>query len=231
MKRIFIYAPALLMLISCAPSTQEKEQGGSQKEVSDKKTTQEAFAPSPDEETSGAETPRLFTADTTVRLNGATYQLTLTVDFEKFDYTDNNGLFVIKNLNDGSEAVQDSLTSMDPVIRLEDYNGDGVPDILVYCCSGSRANEMYHLYITGRKSNQFIRIQGFEEHPNTTIDDNNIITSLVLSGENYYSFYRINPKYKLVKLGNTVPSDLSDEAEKNVQQEYERILKKYKRPR
>jgi hypothetical protein len=54
-------------------------------------------------------------------------------------------------------------------------------------------------------------VKGFENLPNPELDTtNNIITSIALSGTNYYTFHRINSKKKLVNLGHGFETDLED---------------------
>ena len=106
-------------------------------------------------------------------------------------------------------------------ISLQDFNNDKVKDVLVFCYTGARANPTYHLYLVDIKRKSLKYVRGFEELPNPELyTSNNIITSLALSGTNYYSFYRINSKNKLINLGRSFEADIGDSTkyEKAMQQ-------------
>ena len=114
---------------------------------------------------------------------------------------------------------------MYPGIGFKDFNNDNVKDIILFYYTGARANETYHLYVTDKRRQKLIRVKGFEELPNPMLDTtNNIITSIALSGTNYYSFYRIDAKNKLINLGHSFEENPNDSSqyEKAIQQ----ILKK-----
>ena len=116
---------------------------------------------------------------------------------------------------------------MHPIIDFLDFNNDKIKDVLVFCSNGARANPRYHLYLTDIKNHKLIRVKNFEELPNPDLDTvNNIITSIGLSGENYYKFYRIDTNNKLINLGHSFKENTIDTAqyEKAIRQ----ILKEYK---
>ena len=116
---------------------------------------------------------------------------------------------------------------MYPDIDFQDFNNDKVKDVLVFYYTGARSNPTYHLYLTDLKNHNLIGVKGFEELPNPDLDSsNNIITSIALSGSNYYTFYRIISKNKLINLGHDYEDNPNDSTqyEKTVQQ----ILKEYK---
>ena len=166
--------------------------------------------------------------DTTVILFGdSSYKLTLHL-FDTVDYDDGtkNAVLTFKkeNKNQVKLYFRDSIYCMYPDIHFQDFNNDGIKDILVFHSTGARANPTYYLYVVEPKNHKLIRVRGFEELPNADLDEkNNIIVSLALSGTNYYSFYRINSKKKLVNLGHdfeeTIDSTQYDNAIRQILRE------------
>lgn len=95
----------------------------------------------------------------------------------------------------------DSIFCMHPTIEFQDFNNDKVKDVMIFCYTGARANPTYHLYLTDLKNRRLTRVKGFESLPNPSLDtSNNIITSVALSGTNYYRFYRISSNNTLINL-------------------------------
>ncbi|HEY2349731.1 MAG TPA: hypothetical protein VGH64_11970, partial [Puia sp.] len=99
---------------------------------------------------------------------------------------------------------QDSFHCTDYYIERQDFNGDHIKDVLIYNYpGGARANPTYHLYLVDKVRHKLTYVKGFEKLLNPGMDSvYNIISSLRLSGRNYYSFYRINSKNKLINLGH-----------------------------
>jgi hypothetical protein len=153
------------------------------------------------------------------------YQLSIKVlDKNKYDSEENNGHFTISKLNGTKFLVSDSLSCYRTDINFQDYNQDGIEDILIYHDAGFRANTTYYLYLTDSKKKSFTRIIGFEKIPNTSIDSNKIITSLTLSGQNSYSFYVINENFNIKQIGKKVYSNDFNKG-KLVEKEYQQIIK------
>jgi len=115
---------------------------------------------------------------------------------------------------------------MHPFIDFQDFNNDKIKDVLIFYSTGARANPTYHLYLTDKKNRKLIRVTGFEKLPNPSLDrTNNIITSIGLSGTNYYSFYRINMKNRLVNLRHSYEENPSDSTQ------YEKAIRQILRSR
>ena len=102
------------------------------------------------------------------------------------------------------QIFQDSLFCTDYYIDRQDFNNDHVKDILVYNHpGGARSNPSFHLYLVDKVRHKLTYVKGFEKLLNPGFDSvYNIISSLRLSGKNYYSFYRINAKKRLINLGH-----------------------------
>lgn len=103
-----------------------------------------------------------------------------------------------------NQIFQDSLFCTDYFIDRQDFNNDHVKDILVYnFAGGARTNATFHLYLVDKVRHKLTYVKGFEKILNPGYDTvYNIISSLRLSGKDYYSFYRINAKKKLISLGH-----------------------------
>ena len=168
--------------------------------------------------------------DTTVILFGdSSYRLTLHIfDTNYYDAEKNNAVLTFDKQEKNQKNVffRDSMFCLYPGIGFKDFNNDKVNDVLVFYYTGARANPTYHLYLSDSKNHRLIRVRGFEGLPNPYLDTtNNIITSIALSGTNYYSFYRIDAKNKLINLGHSFDENPNDttQYEKAIRQ----ILKKH----
>jgi hypothetical protein len=164
--------------------------------------------------------------DTIIHYFGEAYHLSLKInDAYEYDYETKNGVLAIHRLRDNQIIINDSVDCMTPWVQFRDYNGDRIPDILIYRAHGARANTSYHLYVADSKNKTFHLIEEFGELPNMEIDSNHIITCTALSGRVEVSFYRINPNYELVQLGRTIEIDIGEEeGQKEVKAEYQKIL-------
>ena len=102
-------------------------------------------------------------------------------DSQIYDEDTKNAQFVFTK--QGKIVFKDSLSCMFTDIRFEDFNNDGIKDVLVFHYTGARANPTYYLYLVINKSHNLIRVKGFENLPNPSLDTKlNIITSVGLSG-------------------------------------------------
>ena len=173
----------------------------------------------------------VYTDSTVVTLFGdSSYQLILQIfdTTNNYDAENNNAVLTFSKQDKHQTKVlfRDSLFCMYPGIDFRDFNNDNIKDVLIFYYTGARANESYHLYLTDQNNHKLIRVKGFEELPNPYLDTtNNIIQSIALSGTNYYSFYRIDTKNKLINLGNSFEENPNDSTqyEKAIRQ----ILKKH----
>jgi hypothetical protein len=119
---------------------------------------------------------------------------------------DTNSVITFNQVKTGKtrQIFQDSLFCTDYYIDHQDFNNDHVKDILVYNHpGGARSNPSFHLYLVNKVRHKLTYVKGFEKLLNPGFDSvYNIISSLRLSGRNYYTFYRINAKNKLISLGH-----------------------------
>ena len=75
-----------------------------------------------------------------------------------------------------------------------------------------------------------IPVKGFEKLTNAEFDSkSNIITSLGLSGTDYYSFYRITSENKLINLGHSFEVREAHYDEDGYDKKYEKALNAIKK--
>jgi hypothetical protein len=147
---------------------------------------------------------RAFTDQTITLFGDTSFNLTLHMfDITNLDEETHNAILTFSKHEKSRTRVlfTDSLYCLYPDIELKDFNNDRIKDVLVFYYTGGRANPTYHLYLTDLKNRRLIRVMGFEKLPNPFLDSKSgIITSIALSGSNYYTFYKINSKNKLINL-------------------------------
>ncbi|MFC3561420.1 XAC2610-related protein [Pedobacter jamesrossensis] len=89
-------------------------------------------------------------------------------------------------------------------VNYEDFNGDGVKDLLIFEDTGARGgNAFYNLYLINHKNHTLTKVKDFNRIVNPSYDKKHkIIISYSLSGENYYSIYKLNVNNKPYQIGN-----------------------------
>lgn len=101
----------------------------------------------------------------------------------------NAHFLIFKN---GKVIVDDRLYSSVFAVEFEDFNGDGILDILIPNSSDARSNWTYYLYLASADLNSFQRIKGFEQIKNPDyFEEHDLITCLVMSGTDWSAFYEI----------------------------------------
>jgi len=148
---------------------------------------------------------------------------------EESDETKPDAILTLKQTQNGKTLIltKDSLVSQNGgYVKFADFNNDGVKDLLVFYFDGARANPRFHLYLINNKLHRLIRVKGFEELTNAEFDSkNNIITSLGLSGTDYYSFYRITNENKLINLGHSFEVREAHYDEDGYDSKYDKAIK------
>jgi len=123
------------------------------------------------------------------------YKITLEIfDTSIEDETMFNSIFKLSKFINGHLApiFSDSIFSKVQEVRFDDFNNDGVKDILVQNLSDVRSNWTYYLYLVDTAHDKLTKIKGFEEIKNPNyISKYNLIDNYVVSGENWTSFYKI----------------------------------------
>lgn len=141
-----------------------------------------------------------ISCDTILPEKGYSVSLKYDASNESWDETIPNMLFSFSHDNNGSEKniYQEKLFSQFKNVEFEDFNGDGVKDILIENISDVRSNLTYNLFLVDLKNQKLIKIEGFNEIKNPNyLSKYNLIDCMVMSGQNWTSFYKIeNNKVK-----------------------------------
>lgn len=175
----------------------------------------------------GFHTSRRNTAVTFTLFNNPSYlgHLRIFDPANDGDIEKKNAIFTFSH--SGTTIFRDSLFCMSSLIQFEDFNNDGIKDLMIFNYTGGRANPTYHLYLLKPATHQLISVKDFEEIPNAQLNSKfNIISGTALGGMNYYfSFYRITSNNKLIDLGNKFESELDDSVK--YPRAIKRIVRKY----
>lgn len=135
--------------------------------------------------------------DTSWLLNGHHFRLVLEAD-EEVDYDLNAKAAFFR---DHTPLLTDSLLCTTLYLEFMDMNGDGFNDLLVFQSAGARANETYHLYLFRKKTNDFVRVEGYEAYPNLyKTKFKGVLAATILSGMVHYRFFRLTDKGELIDL-------------------------------
>lgn len=107
-------------------------------------------------------------------------------------------------------------------IQFEDFNGDGIKDLLIQNISDVRSNWTYYLYLFDNKNKTFKKILDFESVKNPVYNPKyKWVESYVVSGTNYLNLYKITGD-KVKDLKYTI----EDSESVNFEQEYKKAVKK-----
>ncbi|MDR2237875.1 MAG: hypothetical protein LBE92_17260 [Chryseobacterium sp.] len=139
---------------------------------------------------------------------------------EADDETSNYQLKIYKNKK---LILKDLVYSKVGEFEFEDFNGDGIKDLLIQNISDVRSNWTYSLYLFDPKNKTFKKVLNFESIKNPVYQSkHNWIESYTVSGANYLSFYRI--------VGNRIRDlnyTIHDNDSVNFENEYQRAVKKF----
>ena len=111
-------------------------------------------------------------------------------------------------------------------VKYEDFNNDGVKDVLFFEASGGRgANEYYNLFLVNEKNHTLTKVNGFNGITNPAYHKKHkVILGYGLAGANYYSIYRINKNNRVYKIGES----FEDENNLDLDQKITELLKRKK---
>jgi len=136
------------------------------------------------------------------------------------DKTEVNALFTFCQTMNGRtvEIFRDSVFSSAKEVVFEDFNNDGVKDILLQHHTDVRSNWSYYLYLVDIQHNLLKKIMDFEDIKNPIyLPKYNLVSNLVMSGINWSGFYQIQ--------GNGV-RDFEMTVEEDNDEERARIIQK-----
>jgi len=88
-------------------------------------------------------------------------------------------------------------------ITYEDYNNDGIKDLLIFEDTGGRGgNSFYNLYLVNPKNHTLTKVGDFNKIVNPNYNKKyKVIVSYGLTGTNYYQLYKLNKKHIPYKIG------------------------------
>ncbi|RNL50713.1 XAC2610-related protein [Pedobacter jejuensis] len=98
-------------------------------------------------------------------------------------------------------------------IKYDDYNNDGVKDMLVFKETGARgSNEFYYLFLVNSKKHQLTMVQGFDDIVNPIYNKKHqVVVAYGMAGKNYYSIYKISKANKAEKIGESFEDDFNSD--------------------
>ena len=107
-------------------------------------------------------------------------------------FIDDESNFHLTIYKDKKPILEDEIFSKLGEIEFQDFNGDGIKDVLVQNISDARSNWTYYLYLYDKKNKTFKKVKNFETIKNPTFNSNfKTIESYVVSGKNYLKLYKI----------------------------------------
>ncbi len=126
---------------------------------------------------------------------GKGYRIVLAMFKEdEMDETKANSVFTFSKVTGGREVVlvRDSVHSTICKIRFEDFNNDGIKDILLQHYSDVRSNHSHYLYLVDTRKDRLKKIKGFEQIKNPEyLPADNLVSNYVVSGTNWSRFYQV----------------------------------------
>ncbi|WP_025141609.1 XAC2610-related protein [Pedobacter jeongneungensis] len=112
-------------------------------------------------------------------------------------------------------------------ISYEDYNGDGIKDVVIFSETGGRGgNAFYYLFLINHKNKKIIRVKNFENIVNPEYNrKHHVVVSYGLSGTNNYSIYKISKDNKASEIGKSF-EDTFESDPNELDKRIRKILKK-----
>jgi hypothetical protein len=90
-------------------------------------------------------------------------------------------------------------------ITYDDYNNDGIKDLLIFEDTGARGgNSYYNLYLINPQNHTLTKVKDFDKIVNPNYNKKHkVIVSYGLTGTNYYQLYRFDKNQKPYKIGES----------------------------
>lgn len=146
-----------------------------------------------------------------------------------YDENDKNTVFTFSKKINGKyeELLRDSIESHVGAYEFQDYNGDGIKDILIQNISDVRSNWTYYLYLMDLKHDRLTKIKNFNQIKNPHyLPEYNLIDNEVMSGRNWTSFYQIR-KDTIFDFGYVIYDGEDDNGNTvDFEKEYDKTLSK-----
>jgi len=213
MKKAFIVFIAFVFMVSCS-----KKQESNNIPVEEKKA-----------ETQNKIYEKEILCDSIYK--SSTYQIILRFfsDEKSYDENDKNTVFIFSKKENGNykELLRDSIQSHFGSYKFEDFNGDGIKDILIENISDVRSNITYYLYLVDLENDKLAKVMNFNEIKNPNyLSEFNLIDNNVASGRYWTSFYQIR-KDTVFDFGYVVYQGINEEGNViDFEKEYQETLSK-----
>lgn len=150
------------------------------------------------------------------------------IEYLEHEFENNELTATFAIIKNGKNLIFDSLSTGIYAVKFSDFNGDGIKDVLAHNSSDARSNWTWYLYIASSDLNSFKRIKGFEEIKNPNyLKKYDLIDCLVMSGNNWTSFYAIDND-TIIDFGDIVNMGFNNEKQEyyNYDKDYITSLKR-----
>jgi len=137
--------------------------------------------------------------------NGENITVQLWTPKSNYEYSRPNSEFVF--IRNGEAIFRDSVFSFAQKIEFEDYNLDGVKDVLIQEYSDARSNWTYNLYLINNDSFMPEHVVEFSEIKNPNLNSTgDTIKSYIMSAELYSTEYLLDNSNQIIQIGERVIS-------------------------
>jgi hypothetical protein len=148
---------------------------------------------------------RIVETDTIIKAFGERFKMAWFEDMNAY----HSGVMRFSNVKNKKYIAQDTLEiDFGLLLEREDYNKDGVKDILIHARSGGRgANTFYYLYLSDKMKKTFHFIKGFDAEPTPESDTSGMVIYHAYSGFGSTMdsrFYKIMPDYTIKEVCKSV---------------------------
>ncbi|MFK8045199.1 MAG: hypothetical protein AB8B72_06875 [Crocinitomicaceae bacterium] len=134
--------------------------------------------------------------------NGENIAVQLWTFESNYEFDRPNSEFVF--LKNDEAIFRDSVFSFVRQIEFEDYNSDGVKDVLIQEYSDARSNWTYNLYLINTNNYMPEHIVEFSEIKNPNLNSTgDTIKSCVISDEIYSAEYLFDHSNRIIQIGET----------------------------
>jgi hypothetical protein len=132
----------------------------------------------------------------------------LIIERESFDDIRNANIYFGKSSKNADKIFWKENIDMRQItdnITYEDYNNDGIKDLLIFQDTGARGgNSFYNLYLINPKNHTLTKVKDFDKIVNPSYNKKyKIIVSYGLTGTNYYQLYRLDKKLTPYEIGDS----------------------------
>jgi len=132
----------------------------------------------------------------------------LIIEREPFDDIRNANLYFGKSSENADKIIWKENIDMRHIIHniaYEDYNNDGIKDLLIFEDTGARGgNSYYNLYLINTKNHTLTKVKDFDKIVNPSYNKKyKVIVSCGLTATIDYQLYRLDKKLMLYEIGDS----------------------------